>query len=144
MNSPIRRIAISTGGGDAPGLNAVIRATVSAALKRGWECVGIRDGYNGLLAPELCLGEPVPQLLADHVHGIGHLGGNLVDGVDRCLESLLLAADRLRLLGVVPELRVLNPRIQLVEPAKGAFPVERQAHQRQRRIDPVDVSLALI
>ena len=47
----IRRIAISTGGGDAPGLNAVIRAIVLAALNRGWECVGIRDGYNGLLCP---------------------------------------------------------------------------------------------
>ena len=51
MTRPIKRIAISTGGGDAPGLNAVIRATVSAALGRGWECVGIRDGYNGLLDP---------------------------------------------------------------------------------------------
>jgi len=50
MTRPIKRIAISTGGGDAPGLNAVIRATVSAALGRGWECVGIRDGYN-VLAP---------------------------------------------------------------------------------------------
>ncbi len=45
----IRRIAISTGGGDAPGLNAVIRAIVLASSNRGWECAGIRDGYNGLL-----------------------------------------------------------------------------------------------
>ena len=48
-DSPIRNIAISTGGGDAPGLNAVIRATVLAAENRGWECWGIRDGYRGLL-----------------------------------------------------------------------------------------------
>ena len=48
-SSAPRRIAISTGGGDAPGLNAVIRAVVLSALNRGWECVGIRDGYNGLL-----------------------------------------------------------------------------------------------
>ena len=47
----IRRIAITTGGGDAPGLNAVIRAAVLSALRRGWECVGIRDGYDGLLDP---------------------------------------------------------------------------------------------
>ena len=47
------RIAITTGGGDAPGLNAVIRAAVLAALNRGWECYGIREGYNGLLQPEL-------------------------------------------------------------------------------------------
>src|SRR5436309_6185911 len=43
------RIAISTGGGDAPGLNAVIRGAVLAAIHRGWECVGIRRGYDGLL-----------------------------------------------------------------------------------------------
>ena len=36
MIKPIRRIAICTGGGDAPGLNAVIRATVTAAANRGW------------------------------------------------------------------------------------------------------------
>ena len=49
----IRKIAISTGGGDAPGLNAVIRAVVLSSLQRGWECYGIREGYNGLLTPEL-------------------------------------------------------------------------------------------
>ena len=37
----IRRLAINTGGGDAPGLNAVIRAAVLAASRRGWEVVGI-------------------------------------------------------------------------------------------------------
>ena len=55
MKSPsraIRRIAINTGGGDAPGLNAVIRAAVLSALHRNWECYGIRDGYNGLFFPE--------------------------------------------------------------------------------------------
>jgi len=48
----IKRIAINTGGGDAPGLNAVIRAVVVSAVNRGWECYGIRDGYNGLLEPK--------------------------------------------------------------------------------------------
>ena len=48
---PIKRIAISTGGGDAPGLNAVIRA-VTLAAPSGWEVVGIRDGFNGLMFPE--------------------------------------------------------------------------------------------
>ena len=38
------RIAISTGGGDAPGLNSVIRSATLAALRRGWDVVGIRDG----------------------------------------------------------------------------------------------------
>ena len=48
----IKKIAVNTGGGDAPGLNAVIRAVTLSALNRGWECLGIRDGYNGLLVPE--------------------------------------------------------------------------------------------
>ncbi len=45
------RIAIVTGGGDCPGLNAVIRAVVKAASRRGWESVGILGGYEGLLDP---------------------------------------------------------------------------------------------
>jgi len=47
----VKKIAINTGGGDAPGLNAVIRAVVISAANKGWEVVGIRDGYNGLLLP---------------------------------------------------------------------------------------------
>ena len=38
MSKPIKRIAINTGGGDAPGLNAVIQAVVIAAANRGWDC----------------------------------------------------------------------------------------------------------
>jgi 6-phosphofructokinase 1 len=45
------RIGIVTGGGDCPGLNTVIRAVAKAAAKRGWECVGILGGYEGLLEP---------------------------------------------------------------------------------------------
>lgn len=46
------RIGIVTGGGDCPGLNAVIRAVAKAAAKRGWETVGILGGYQGLLEPQ--------------------------------------------------------------------------------------------
>ncbi|MFO7661023.1 MAG: ATP-dependent 6-phosphofructokinase [Chloroflexota bacterium] len=46
-----KRIAIVTGGGDSPGLNAVIRAAVKAAALRGWESIGILGGYEGLLEP---------------------------------------------------------------------------------------------
>ena len=46
-----RRIGILTSGGDCPGLNAVIRGSVRAALKLGWEVVGFRDGFEGLLPP---------------------------------------------------------------------------------------------
>ena len=48
----IRRIAINTGGGDAPGLNAVIHAVALSALRRGWEVLGIRRGFEGLLESE--------------------------------------------------------------------------------------------
>jgi ATP-dependent phosphofructokinase / diphosphate-dependent phosphofructokinase len=46
-----RRIGIVTGGGDCPGLNAVIRAAAKAAHRRGWETVGILGGFEGLLEP---------------------------------------------------------------------------------------------
>lgn len=46
------RIAIVTGGGDCPGLNAVIRAVAKAAAKRGWETIGILGGFDGLLEPQ--------------------------------------------------------------------------------------------
>jgi ATP-dependent phosphofructokinase / diphosphate-dependent phosphofructokinase len=45
------RIAILTGGGDAPGLNAVIRSVVKAASRRGWETLGFLDGFEGLIEP---------------------------------------------------------------------------------------------
>jgi 6-phosphofructokinase 1 len=47
----MKRIGIVTGGGDCPGLNAVIRAVAKASAKRGWECIGILGGYEGLLEP---------------------------------------------------------------------------------------------
>ena len=46
----IRRIGILTGGGDCPGLNAVIRAVVKATKRQhGWDVLGIRDGFDGLV-----------------------------------------------------------------------------------------------
>jgi Phosphofructokinase len=49
MPKPIRRIGVLTGGGDAPGLNAVIRAVVKAACNAGLEVIGIEDSFDGLL-----------------------------------------------------------------------------------------------
>ena len=72
------RIAISTGGGDAPGLNAVIRAVVIAASNRDWECYGIRDGYNGILFPERYPDGGVFRLTRERVRGIAHLGGTIL------------------------------------------------------------------
>jgi phosphofructokinase-like protein len=50
--SQITRIGVLTGGGDAPGLNAVIRAVVKAASNSGIECVGLEDSFDGLLEPD--------------------------------------------------------------------------------------------
>ncbi|OGU62706.1 MAG: 6-phosphofructokinase [Ignavibacteria bacterium RIFCSPLOWO2_02_FULL_55_14] len=74
----IKRLALSTGGGDAPGLNAVIRAAVRAALNRGWECVGIRDGFNGLMFPERYPDGGVFPLTSTTIRGITHLGGTIL------------------------------------------------------------------
>src|SRR5512139_813639 len=52
MTTPKKRIALNFGGGYVPGLNAVVTGTVLAAHELGWEVVGIRDGFDGLLAPE--------------------------------------------------------------------------------------------
>src|SRR4029077_12872812 len=46
-----KRIGVVTGGGDWPGLNAVIRAVAKTSANRGWECIGIVGGYEGLLEP---------------------------------------------------------------------------------------------
>lgn len=79
----IKRIAINTGGGDAPGLNAVIRAVVLTALNRGWECYGIREGYNGLLMPEKYPQGGLIPLTRDTVRGITHLGGTILGTTNR-------------------------------------------------------------
>ena len=69
----IRRIAINTGGGDAPGLNAVIRAVTLASINRGWEVLGICDGYASFLG-----GEPLMKLTRTAVRGIASLGGTIL------------------------------------------------------------------
>lgn len=79
----IQRIAISTGGGDAPGLNAVIRAVVLSALNRGWDCYGIRDGYTGLLLPEQYEDGGIVRLTRERVRGITHLGGTIIGTTNR-------------------------------------------------------------
>lgn len=53
MTSKIKKIGVLTSGGDAPGMNAAIRAVVRSALAKGIEVVGIRRGYAGLLAGDV-------------------------------------------------------------------------------------------
>ena len=48
-----KRVGILTGGGDCPGLNAVIRAVTRRSLDRGWEVAGVREGWRGLLGGEI-------------------------------------------------------------------------------------------
>ncbi|TLM66394.1 MAG: ATP-dependent 6-phosphofructokinase [Deltaproteobacteria bacterium] len=67
------KICINTGGGDAPGLNAVIEAVTMAAHNRQWEVYGIRSGYAGLLNTD----EIIP-LTPEKVDGIASIGGTIL------------------------------------------------------------------
>jgi 6-phosphofructokinase 1 len=78
--SQIRKIAINTGGGDAPGLNAVIRAVTLAGLDRGWEVWGIKNGYRGLIDPSL---DDLIRLDRQSVRGILRWGGTILGTANR-------------------------------------------------------------
>lgn len=67
------KIAINTGGGDAPGLNAAIRAATLAALRRGWEVYGIENGYGSIYTDE-----PFVKLTEKSVRGITLMGGTIL------------------------------------------------------------------
>ncbi len=73
-----KRIALVTGGGDCPGLNAVIRAVVKGALNHGWEVFGIERGFEGLLHKAR-----VRKMDAGDVRGIAHLGGTILGTTNR-------------------------------------------------------------
>lgn len=71
------RLALLTGGGDCPGLNAVIRAAARSAFGLGWEVFGIEDGFEGLL------NRRARQLHQQDVRGILHLGGTILGTSNR-------------------------------------------------------------
>ncbi len=72
-NKPIRRLAVLTGGGDCPGLNAVIRAVVKTAMfKHQIQCYGIEDGFHGLIYRR------AHKLTSMDVSGILPLGGTIL------------------------------------------------------------------
>src|SRR6185436_17284304 len=83
MSKPIERIGICTGGGDAPGLNAVIYGVVHAALRLGWKVVGIREGYDGMLFPENYADGGLIELDIDKVKNIANLGGTILGTTNR-------------------------------------------------------------
>jgi len=67
-----RRIAVLTSGGDAPGMNAAVRAVTRGALAKGWEVFGVRNGYAGLIA------DAIKPLAARDVGGIVQQGGTVL------------------------------------------------------------------
>jgi 6-phosphofructokinase 1 len=75
----MKRIAVLTSGGDAPGMNAAIRAVVRTGIEKGWDVFGIRHGYVGLIAGNIVL------LEARDVGGIIQRGGTML-GSARCPE----------------------------------------------------------
>jgi phosphofructokinase-like protein len=68
----MKKIGVLTGGGDCPGLNAVIRAVFKKSLKENWEVIGILDGWKGLIE-----GNVLP-LTKEHVSGILPKGGTIL------------------------------------------------------------------
>src|SRR5438876_10526991 len=69
----LKRLGVLTGGGDAPGLNAVIRAVVKSAWNADMECIGIEDSFDGLLEPDRS-----HVLTPRDVSGILRLGGTIL------------------------------------------------------------------
>ena len=78
-----KKIAITTGGGDAPGLNGVIRAVTLAATKRGWDCLGIREGFDGILHSDQYPDGGIIPLNPEVVRGIAHTGGTILGTTNR-------------------------------------------------------------
>jgi len=75
----IKRIGILTGGGDCPGLNAVIRASVKTAISHyGWEVLGIVDGFDGLIIPD-----KIFKMDLDSIKGILPKGGTILGTSNR-------------------------------------------------------------
>ena len=68
----MKKIGVLTGGGDCPGLNAVITGVVRKAVANGWEVVGIKEGWRGMLEQ---ITEP---LTAERVENLQGLGGTIL------------------------------------------------------------------
>ncbi len=73
-----KRIGVLTGGGDAPGLNAVIRAVVKSAANHGCEMIGLEDSFDGLIEPNRWR-----RLAPADVTGILRIGGTILGTTNR-------------------------------------------------------------
>lgn len=78
MGQKTKRIGVLTGGGDCPGLNAVIRAVVKSAFNLGWTVIGIREGFEGLLKPG-----NAKELHLHDIAGILNIGGTILGTTNR-------------------------------------------------------------
>ncbi len=108
-----KRIGILTGGGDAPGLNAVIRAAVLSASNRNqWEVVGIPQGFDGLIAKA----EPI-LLYPETVRPILARGGTILGAVNRG-----------------------NPFVRAIDRPDGSVDYVDVAHEALERIDELGLS----
>ena len=74
----MKKVVISTGGGDAPGLNAVIYAVVHACYRRGWEVYGSKSGYKGFLDQD-----DMVRLDLHNVEGIYATGGTILGSTNK-------------------------------------------------------------
>ncbi len=74
----VKRIGVMTGGGDAPGLNAVIRAVVKSAFNAGIETIGLEDSFDGLIETNRCR-----PLTLKSVTGILRIGGTILGTTNR-------------------------------------------------------------
>ena len=72
MENKVKRIGVLTSGGDAPGMNAAVRAVVRTAVSHGIQCVGIRRGWNGLINSDFV------QLDGSSVSHIINKGGTML------------------------------------------------------------------
>ena len=98
MENAVKRIGVLTSGGDAPGMNAAVRAVVRAATFRGIECIGIRRGYTGLINGDFM------KLTTDNVSHIINRGGTMLYTARceefRTVEGQQKAAATCKLLGL--------------------------------------------
>lgn len=83
-----KRVAVLTSGGDAPGMNAAIRAVVRCGVNNGWEMYGVQHGYKGLISGNII------QMTTRDVGGIIQKGGTIL-GSARCPEFMTVEGRKL-------------------------------------------------
>ncbi|MFO0925686.1 MAG: ATP-dependent 6-phosphofructokinase [Gemmataceae bacterium] len=121
------RIGIVTGGGDCPGLNAVIRAVAKASAKRGWETIGFLGGYEGILDPQHYL-----LLEYEKLGGLLTRGGTILGTANRGRFSAKVGHGEVRQLpaelidGVMAGMHKLNIRGLVAIGGDGSLSIAQQ------------------